>query len=346
MARIYTKIASGGLWKRRTGADRDALVPGTYKPNASNTGALNTVLPAYNQNGTNTIIITQDNTVLQNLEIFGDIHVQAKNVVIKNCILRGGNFIPTSNSGVINANSAKCFNLTVEDCTIDPIKPSYYRDGIVGHEYTLRRCNIMHTNDGAGAFITSSIGTVCNVNIEACYIHDLTYWYPDPAHTDGTHNDCIQIQGGANIHVIGNTLHGTAVLGAGSGMNPDEPGLFTNYEPNMSNGSVIIIQNNTTPLVNVVVEKNWLDYGKGGLNMKPGSYTFRDNKFGRHWFNYNWDNPGFQVSEYPIRGDDSTVTNVTGLYDSNRWEDDNTLMAGAINGGDRFDGIRWNNIPD
>lgn len=346
MARILTKHLVGSTYYRRAGNPRGLLVPGTYKPSASTTGALQASLPALNDPTTQTLIIGDNNTTLQNVTIYGDIHIQARNVTIKNCILKGGNFIPSSNSGVVNCNSNKCYDAVIEDCTIDPIKPSYYRDGIVGHEYTARRNRITRTNDGLGAFITTALGTDCNVTIESNYIYDLTYWYPEPAHTDGTHNDCLQIQGGAGIHVIGNYFRGTSVMGAGSQPNPEKPRLLSESPTNI-NGSGTIIQKQTTtaPLVNVVVEKNWYNGGLAGVNMKPGSYTVRDNLFGRDWYDYNKGtaNP---TSMFPIRGDDSTSTTVTGLLTSNRWEDTNVLMAGAVNGGTRADGIRWNNIPD
>lgn len=344
MPRILTRHALLSVWHRRVVVPPESLVPGTYKPDASTTGVVSTNLPAYNSASTQTLTITQDNLVLQNLTIYGDLKIQAKNVTIRGCVLRGGSHIPSGNTGVVDCNSALCFGAVVEDCLIDPQVPNYYRDGIVGHEYTARRCHVRYTNDGFGAFITNANGTNCNVTLEANYVHDLTYWFPDPAHTDGTHNDCLQIQGGANIHVIGNNFHGTSVKGAGSGNNPDKPRLLSE-SPAMINGSCIIVQKQSTtaPLVNVVIEKNWINGGLTGFNMKPGNYTFRDNLVGRDWYNYN---PNGNTSEYPIRGDNSTSTNVTGLYTSNRWEDTGALLSGVANGGVRADGIRWNDIAD
>lgn len=346
MVRILTEHARSNAWFRRTGSTRDALVPGTYKPDATNTGTTLWPLPVYNSASINQLIITQDGTTLQNMQIYGDILIRARNVTLKNCFLRGGDYAPSNASGVVDCNSSQCFNAVIQDCLIDPVLPHYNRDGIVGHEYTARRNEIRNTTDGFGAFITSAIGTDANVLIESNFVHDLTYFYPDVVHTDGTHNDCLQIQGGANIHVIGNTFSGTSVLGTGSQLNPDKPRLLSGT-PAMINGSGTIIQKQptTAALVNVVVEKNWYNGGLAGLNLKPGSYTCRDNKFGRDWYDYNAVN-GFTTSEFPIRGDDSTATTVTGLYTSNSWEDTNVLMAGAINGGTRFDGIRWNDIPD
>ena len=40
----------------------------------------------------------------------------------------------------------------VEKNTIIPDRPSYYRDGIVGHEFIARKNHISRTNDGIGIF--------------------------------------------------------------------------------------------------------------------------------------------------------------------------------------------------
>lgn len=347
MARILTEHALSNAFYRRSGSSRNSLVPGSYKPGASTTGALASVLPELNLPSATTLIITEAGTTYQNLTIYGDILIRAANVTLKGCILKGGSHAPGNATGIVDCNAAQCFNAVIEDCTVSPQVPHYNRDGIVGHEYTSRRNNISRTTDGLGAFITTALGTDCNVLIEANYVHDLTYFYPDVVHTDGTHNDCLQIQGGANIHVIGNYFHGSSVMGAGSQPNPDKPRLL-GETPSFINGSGTIIQKQSTTaaLVNVVVEKNWYQGGLAGLNLKPGTYTCKNNYFGREWYDYNADNPGRAASMFPIRGDDSTTTFVTGLLTSNRWEDTNALMAGVINGGTRDDGIRWNDIID
>lgn len=350
MTHILTKhpLPDGTYFRRAGGSPRANLVPGTYKPSASTTGAYSADLPALNSPTTQTLVISTPGATYQNLTIYGDIRIQARNVTIKGCILKGGAHAPTGASGVVDCNSSSCFGAVIEDCTIIPQRPHFNRDGIVGHEYTARRNHIANTTDGLGAFITNAVGTNANVLIEANYVHDLTYFYPDAVHTDGTHNDGCQIQGGANIHVIGNYFHGNSVLGDGSGTNPDKPRLLSE-SPTHINGSGTIIQKQsiTAPLVNVVVEKNWYRGGVAGVNLKPGTYTVRDNIFARDsFFDYNGHVSTRSASMFPIRGDDSTVTNVTGLYTSNRWEDNNALLAGVVNGGTRADGIRWNDIPD
>jgi len=76
--------------------------------------------------------------VIDGKEIFGDIKVQARNVVIRNSRLHCGTNVPPSASGCIDANHGNVYNLTIERNTIKPDRPNYYRDGIVGHEFKAR----------------------------------------------------------------------------------------------------------------------------------------------------------------------------------------------------------------
>lgn len=113
-------------------ANRTAQVPGSYKPAAATTGVIaGTKLAKYNQSGTD-LVITRDNTVLENLEIYGDIKVRAKNVVIRNSLLRGGSGAPANPTAVVDATGSQVVNLRIEDSTIRPDRPHYNRDGIKG----------------------------------------------------------------------------------------------------------------------------------------------------------------------------------------------------------------------
>lgn len=357
MQRLLTYgVNIDGSVVRRNGNTRADLVPGTYKPSATTTGTYLTGLPAYNATSTQTVTVTTDNTVFQNLTIYGDIIVQAAGLIIRNCVLRGGPQIPTHNLGIVDCNNSKCFNALIEDCTIQPQRPSYYRDGIVGHEYTSRRNHIYNTNDGMGAFILSSVAANANVAIEANYVHDLTYWNPDPAHSDGTHNDGLQIQGGGNIHVIGNFFHDTAVLGAGSSYPPNYDMLTVNPTHASGSGTLIQKQSTTSPLVNVVVEKNWYSNGNCGIQIQAGNYTVQNNIFSHTFYDYNhaYPYPTRYPSMYMIRGAaKSLAAGVMGL-NSNFWEDTGLPLLDADHGGTRnapatssqYLGIRWNDTPD
>jgi hypothetical protein len=320
------------------GNPRDSLVLGAYKPDASTTGVLaGTALTDYNASTVDTVTITTNNTVIENKRIYGDIKIQATGVRIRNCLLVGGNNIPTTQSGVVDCNSASCFDALIEDCDIAPRRIALNRDGIVGHEYTARRCHIRNTIDGLGAFNRPGGSSDANVDIEGCYVHDLAYFYPDYSngvsggalHSDGSHNDALQIQGGANIHVIGNNFMATSIAGPGTQTNPSKPWLIGQGQ---ANGATIIIQkqSSTAALVNVVVEKNWLMGGLAQGNLKAGSYTFRDNKCNRSVAS------GSGHSGYWLRLENRATTIVSGLL-TNRWEDTNALLAEPRASGIHYD---------
>jgi hypothetical protein len=293
---------------------RAALVVGSYKPDASTTGVPSgtalTKVGSYDK----PYVITADNTVLDGKEIFGDVKVQAKNVVIKNSLLHCGNYKPSTNTGCIDANSANVFNLTVQDSTIHPIMPSPLRDGIVGHEYKAMRNHVYGANDGMGVFNKPGGSVNANVRIEGNYIHTTVYHDaandPGPS-ADGTHNDGIQVQGGTNIRIAGNTIVNDGVLGSGSRADAAKPRLFPH-----GHGCTIILQNNTgAPLKNTVVEQNWFDDGLASACIKPGEITFQKNRFGQNQYNY-FALP--RVSKYVIRIDVKARTIVHGL-ETNVW---------------------------
>lgn len=304
--------------------ERSALAVGAYQPSSSTTGVpAGQSLTPYNTSGAD-LVITTDGTVLDGLEIYGDIKVRAKNVTIRNSRLHGGKGIPGGNTGIVDANSAAVQNLVVEDSTLVPDRPSYYRDGIVGHDYTARRNHIHGTNDGLGIFNRPGGPAAANVTAEGNYIHSLTFWSNDPAHSDGTHNDGIQVQGGENIRIAGNNVVASAVTGAGSAPNPrgDHAGIG------------IMLQQNVAKLANVVVEKNWVDDGQTSINIANGKYsnitvTVRNNYLGHNQYDYG------NGSKYAIRIISRAASTVYGL-DSNRWADTLALLVEGRDGGIRY----------
>ncbi len=290
------------------------------KPSASTTGVpAGTVLTNY----TGPLTITLDGTVIDSKHVYGDLRVQAKNVVIRNSYLHGGATIPKSNTGVIDANSANVYNLLIENNTIYPDHPSYYRDGIVGHEFTAVGNHITRSNDGIGIFNRPGGALAANVKVEENYIHDLTHWNSDPAHSDGTHNDGIQIQGGQNILIRGNNVVGSVVAGDGLG-------AF-----GLHGGSALLAKPDVSEFANLVIENNWFDDAQNSVCLNNGKYptmvvTFQNNFFGRHQYAYS------NNSTYQIRIYVKSATQATGLA-TNRWEDTNELLTEG-----RDTGIRYN----
>ena len=150
------------------------------------------------------IVVTTPGTILDALDIYGFVKIRAANVAVKRCRVRGSG-PGTNNTGLVDCNNANVRNALIQDCLLVPDHPSVWLDGVIGKEYTARRCNVYNTVDGFGAYNASNRSAPTNVTIDSCYIHDLSYFSKDPNHGNGpTHNDAIQIQGGANIKILGN----------------------------------------------------------------------------------------------------------------------------------------------
>jgi len=204
----------GGVWTRmdRVGPPvtdptpgRGSLVPGTYKPDASTTGTLPGVTrTAYTVPSQGLWTVSTPGTVIENLDVYGRIKPAASGIVIRNCRIFGSppKASPAVNEHypLIDMSSTAANDTLIEDCdlTPSPANESVMAYGIKNGGFTARRCNISRVVDG----IQTSRWPVV---MEACYIHDLTWFAVDPTRTagDATHNDGMQLQGGSTTLVNG-----------------------------------------------------------------------------------------------------------------------------------------------
>lgn len=130
------------------------------------------------------ITVSTNGTILDSLDISGQVVVNANNVTIRNCRITSGDYYPIDYSGHTG--------LLVQDTEI--IGLSYtVTAGISFDNYTARRVNVHGTADGMKAN--------ANVLIEDCYIHDLIY---DAVHD--THNDGVQTTGGSGVTIQHTTI--------------------------------------------------------------------------------------------------------------------------------------------
>ncbi len=153
-------------------------------PDASNTGvpAGVTLTPS------GSIVVTKAGTVLKNLDIKGDIVVQAPNVTIENCRITSSSWQGINTNG--NADG-----LVVKNCDIDG-------QGKVAGSYGILAAGTFIGNDIRG--FENGIGvTGSNTIVKGNYIHDLKA--PGEPHYDG-----VAMHGGqSNVLVEGNTISGT-----------------------------------------------------------------------------------------------------------------------------------------
>ena len=269
-------------------APAGATTAGGYtKPNAGNTGVrAGSKLKVHKGD----IIVTKAGTVIENMDIFGFIKIRAANVVIRNCRVRGSG-PASSNTGLIDCNNRNVRNALIEDCLLVPDKPSVWLDGVIGKEYTARRCHVYNTVDGFGVYNVSDKKAPTNVTIESCYIHDLAYFSKDPNHGGGaTHNDAIQIQGGSHIVIRGNNIQGFLSKTAGT----------RNFADRRWNQG-ILIQPNVAPITESEISYNWFDgckvhmyfSTKGGKGQQFGRVT--GNRSGTNQYRYNHGTSTYQI---------------------------------------------------
>ena len=262
-----TRTAAGPPAATKTSCS--GLTPGSYVPGPSTTGVRAGSVLKTIQGDLN---ITAAGTY-ENLDVHGFVNVKAANVTIRNSKVRGG--VAIGGRGLINSTDARVSHLLVEGVELVPDHPSYWLDGILGHDYTAKCVNVYRTVDGFGVFKTQDPGGPTNVTITQSFVHELSYFSPDPTHPDNrTHNDCIQIQGGSGDVVTYNRLH--AYYSSKAGTLPT---------PRPQSMSAIMLNNNVGKTTNVLVVGNRIDGGEIAINGGGlGKYAAADN-LGTFWRN-------------------------------------------------------------
>jgi hypothetical protein len=308
-------IAVTNRWSIPPG-DRSTLVPGTYKPGPSTTG----VLPGVTRTvASGSVTISTDNTIYENVTLNGRLSIKAKNVIVRNCLITGGTLTPAA--GLVNCANAAVSNFLMEDCTLVLSNPHYTWNGIVGHDFTMRRCDVSGTTDLVNVYNTNVTGPVpTGVVIEANWLHEMLWWSAPsagivhPSDTE-THNDVIQHYGGSGTIVRGNLIDAafkrqaghwfvtnplvepyvTVPLNSLPGGGPYQsiPDRGTGTEAtgryNFDDDSCMLLNNTYGASYGFVFEDNWCYGGNyainGGGNPYPGSGvnlgSFKRNKFDR-----------------------------------------------------------------
>ena len=88
------------------------------------------------------------------------------------------------------------------------------RESVTSHPFATRLGYIQFPEAQAP---TDPCGQIVPNGLPQVHCEDATHWNHDPAHSDGTHNDSIQVQGGKNIAIRYNTVIGSVVAGDGLG---------------------------------------------------------------------------------------------------------------------------------
>lgn len=221
--------------------------------------------------------------------------VQVANVTFRDCEFVGPLSLGAQpDKGLITCINANVANLQIERCRFKPQTPVRGLHGIIGHDYTLSRCEITRVEDGIKGFHASGgSNNKCNINVSGCWVHHLHYVCPDPNQSDNrTHNDCIQMGSGVNenLSVIGCRLEAfidtaTSTYSEPTFVDGIQQSGYQYFSNNGAGGpggtwstSSGIFAPLGTSLDNIVFDQCWIDGGfSASLNF--GSWTTATNLF-------------------------------------------------------------------
>jgi hypothetical protein len=201
---------------------------------------------AFNADG-NVFTINTPNAVYDGWRFDAFVDVRAPGVRLTRSMFRGGASTAVDRGllyVVPETSAVGQPSALIEDATFIPRAPSYRIDGIRGSNFTARRIEIAGVVDGMHIHgtTTRSDPNAGNVLLEASWIHDLTYYSVVPGHTDGSHNDAVQIIGGRNITLRGNTLVG-------------------------ARNAAVMVRPGRNTIANVTITRNWAGNGACTLNL-------------------------------------------------------------------------------
>ncbi len=192
------------------------------------------------------------NAVYENYQFDHLVEVRAPGVSFINCSFRGTDPNPADSSLLYVR--PETFpggqpSAQVVDSTFIPRAPNNHIDGVRGSNFSLRRVEISRTVDGVHVHGTPDRldPNAGNVTIAESWIHDLIH-YNDTSHSDGTHNDGIQIVGGRNVTVTGTRIDGS---------------IYT---------SALMIAKDRNEISDVILTGNWLAGGSVTINVADKAY--------------------------------------------------------------------------
>lgn len=336
--------------------------PGTYDPTVFPFGAVETYEPGPTTTGipTGTTLTTLVPSTVGTLDAAtGIITITANNVVIdskfvpyylkiqgNNCRITRSEIVGSpitwagTESALIDHRFVTQTGLFVADCLIHPQVPNYYINGFIGHHATADRNEIYHVVDGFGIYNNNAgtspvTGEVWkndgDLTARANWLHDFAFFFPDPAHADGTHNDGIQFHGGKRSQILGNRFdwfaasadqftapaQNLAIQGANAFV-AQQGGTDATATANRGYGSGFFINDIVSHITGNTIRGNWM-HGTGGQTVIR---TTGPNYVGQNRYDLTGKSYTTSGSRYEIRTNDSMVTSgaITGLF-TNVWND-------------------------
>jgi hypothetical protein len=226
--------------------------PAPANPGGGKAGAGNTGVPSGTKLTVHAgdLVISKAGATYEGLDVQGIVDVQAADVTIKNSIVRGRSNSPMA----VKATNANVRNFRFVDSEVR-IANGMQVDGIHGGNFTIQ-----------GVEVTGGVDSIKvtkdNARVEGSWLHS-TVVYATSAQSNGkTHNDGIQVEGGSNITITGNTIGG-------------------------ADNAAIMVTTNAAATSNLTISKNSLGGGGCTINISPtkvstiGPVSLTGNTFSR-----------------------------------------------------------------
>lgn len=208
-------VYTSGEWVTRgavvTPPPDDDFVLGTTIPTWSNAGYISEANGGGARTTSSITSISTPNQTFTNVDFQNRVDISTSGLTFDNCrFITPGYVRNGSNSGAtVMMLDAACADIVFNRCHFEQKAGTATprTDGLKGHGFTANRCSFKHVVDAVGVF--NLYGPRNDVYVHGC-IADEFAWFSDdtPVHSDGTHNDFVQIQGSAGLEVIGNAVYG------------------------------------------------------------------------------------------------------------------------------------------
>lgn len=219
-------------------------------PGPSNTGVpAGTALRVHRGN----LVITTPGTVISGLDIYGSVDVRARDVTIRNSIVRGDS---AGAQDFLVRSASDTASVTITDSELVPSVRNHRINGLRGWNIDAARLDIHHVIDPAHFWGSG------NVQLRDSWLHDNLHYENDPGWNGGpSHDDSIQIQSGSGYWITGNRIEGAYNAG-------------------------IMVTQDAGRVANVMIRDNFLDNGACTVNLHDkgrGAFQnidIRDNVFG------------------------------------------------------------------
>jgi len=268
------------------------------QPTRNNTGLMvnNRVQTMWMQSNTITTGGTQANPrIIENVTFTDRVVVQAPYITFRNCLFTGA--MATFNTGLLDTTHVNCVGIRAEYCDFNHTNLTFHTNCVLGHDTIVYRCWLNRGVDGVGGYNTA--GGNANIQLLCSYVNELAWWSMDNDHTDGTHNDGVQIQSGGNVTIRGNTFYGYKYNANLLGLPIIDSGANNRY-PQV--GNIVLIQKNAaagnvTP-TNINISDNWIYGGDHGIVLRTGTIAVVENN---KWMDNGQRNYGGSLLYYYIR---------------------------------------------